>query len=75
MPVNSSGAISLGGSTSGQSIALELGLPATGTLSMSQLYRGGTYVKPGIGNNKNTGVPSSGAISLSNLYGMVRRIS
>lgn len=73
MPVNSSGTISLGGSTSGQSIALELGLSATGTLSMSSLYRGGTYVKPGISNTRNTGVPSSGAISLSNLYGMVRR--
>lgn len=73
MPVNSSGTISLGGSTAGQSIALELGLSSTSTLSMSQLYRGGTYVKPGISNGYNTGVPSSGAISLSNLYGMVRR--
>lgn len=73
MAVNSSGTISLGGSTSGQSIALELGLSSTSTLSMSQLYRGGTYVKPGISNGYNTGVPSSGAISLSNLYGMVRR--
>ena len=73
MAVNSSGTISIGGSTSGQSIALELGLSATGTLSMSSLYRGGTYVKPGISNGYNTGVPSSGAISLSNLYGMVRR--
>ena len=73
MAVNSSGTISIGGSTSGQSIALELGLSATGTLSMSSLYRGGTYVKPGISNTRNTGVPSSGAISLSNLYGMVRR--
>lgn len=73
MAVNSSGTISIGGSTSGQSIALELGLSATGTLSMSQLYRGGTYVKPGISNGYNTNVPSSGAISLSNLYSMVRR--
>lgn len=73
MPVNSSGTISLGGSTSGQSIALELGLASNATLSMSQLYRGGTYVKPGISNGYNTGVPSSGAISLSNLYSMVRR--
>ena len=73
MAVNSSGTISLGGSTSGQSIALELGLSSTSTLSMSQLYRGGTYVKPGISNGYNTGVPSSGAISLSNLYSMVRR--
>lgn len=73
MAVNSSGAISLGGSTSGQSIALELGLASNATLSMSQLYRGGTYVKPGISNGYNTNVPSSGAISLSNLYSMMRR--
>lgn len=73
MTLNSSGTISLGGSTSGQSIALELGLSATSTLSMSQLYRGGTYVKPGISNGYNTNVPSSGAISLSNLYSMIRR--
>jgi hypothetical protein len=75
MALNSSGTISLGGSTSGQSVALELGLSATGTLSMSQLYRGGAYVKPGISNGYNTGVPSSGAISFSNLYGMVRRVA
>lgn len=35
MPLNTSGPISLGGSTAGQSIALELGLSATGTISLN----------------------------------------
>lgn len=35
MPLNNSGPISLGGSTSGQSIALELGLSPTGTISLN----------------------------------------
>jgi len=36
MALNGSGAISLGGGTSGQSIALELGLPTTSTISLNQ---------------------------------------
>lgn len=36
MALNGSGPISLGGSTSGQSIALELGLSATGQISLNQ---------------------------------------
>jgi predicted ATP-grasp superfamily ATP-dependent carboligase len=35
MPLNGSGPISLAGSTAGQSIALELGLSATGTISLN----------------------------------------
>jgi predicted ATP-grasp superfamily ATP-dependent carboligase len=36
MPLNGSGPISLAGATAGQSIALELGLSSTGTISLNQ---------------------------------------
>lgn len=70
MALTSSGEISIAGSTSGRSIALEFGRGATSTLSLSQLYRGG-----GIVPNNNTNVPTSGAISLSNFYNAVNRVT
>jgi hypothetical protein len=57
MPINGSGPVSLAGSTVGQSIALELGLSATGTINLNQ-----TNVRTLAG-------VASGAISLSNFYG------
>jgi hypothetical protein len=57
MPLNSSGAISIGGSTSGQSINLELGRSATATSSLNE-----TALRTLAG-------VASGAISLSNFYG------
>lgn len=57
MPLNPSGPISIGGSTVGQSINLELGRAATATSSLNETaFR------------NLAGVPS-GAISLSNFYG------
>lgn len=58
MPLNNSGPISLAGSTAGQSIALELGLSATGTISLNQA-------------NVRTlaGVPSGAIIMPTNFYG------
>jgi uncharacterized delta-60 repeat protein len=57
MALNSSGPLSFGGSTAGQSINLELGVSATATASIdSAAFRG------------LAGVPS-GAISLNNFYG------
>jgi len=56
MALNSSGAISLGGSTTGQSVAVELGVSATGQISLND-----TVVRTLAG-------VSSGAISLYNLY-------
>lgn len=59
MALNSSGTISLAGSTAGQSIALELGLGTTSTISLND-----TAVR------NLAGIPTSGtAISLSNFYG------
>lgn len=57
MPLNTSGPISLGGSTTGQSVNLELGRSATASVSLGE-----TEVRDLAG-------VSSGAISLSNLYG------
>lgn len=57
MALNSSGAISLAGSTSGQSIALELSLGATTQISLNDA---GVRTLAGI---------STGAISLSSFYG------
>ncbi len=57
MALNSSGQISLGGSTTGESIALELGRSATDAVSLTE-----TDVRSLAG-------VSTGAISLSNLYG------
>ena len=57
MPLNTSGPISLGGSTTGQSVNLELGRSATASISLGE-----TDVRDLAG-------VSSGAISLSNLYG------
>ena len=72
MPLNSSGPISIGGSTTGQSINLEFGRTATQQTSMSQLYRGGAIVPDATANSS---VPTSGAISLSNFYGATNRVS
>jgi hypothetical protein len=63
MPLNSSGPISIGGATAGQSINLEFGRAATQQTSLSQLYRGG-----GIVTENNTNVPTSGPISLGQFY-------
>ncbi len=68
MALTSSGEISIAGSTANRSIALEFGRGATSTLSLSQLYRGGTIVP-----SNNTNVPASGTISLSNFYGATNR--
>jgi hypothetical protein len=57
MPLNSSGPISIGGSTSGQSINLELGRSATATSSLNESAL------------RSLAGVSSGAISLSNFYG------
>lgn len=57
MPLNSSGPISIGGSTSGQSINLELGRSATATSSLNE---SALRTLAGV---------ASGAISLSNFYG------
>jgi len=70
MPLNSSGPISIGGATAGQSINLEFGRTATQQTSLSQLYRGGGIVGSGAPN-----VPTSGAISLSQFYGAANRIT
>lgn len=57
MPLNSSGAISIGGSTTGQSINLELGRSATATSSLGETAL------------RNLAGVASGAISLSSFYG------
>ena len=57
MPLNSSGPISIGGSTSGQSINLELGRSATATSSLNETAL------------RNLAGVASGAISLSSFYG------
>ena len=56
MPLNSSGAISIGGANTGQSINLELGRAATAT---SQMNESALRTLAGV---------ASGAISLSNFY-------
>ena len=58
MPLNPSGAISLGGPTVGQSIAVELGLSPTATISLNQ-----TNVRT------LAGVPSGAIIMPTNFYG------
>ena len=57
MPLNTSGPISLGGSTTGQSVNLELGRSATASVNLGE-----TEVRDLAG-------VSSGAISLNDLYG------
>jgi hypothetical protein len=57
MALNSTGAISLGGSTTGQSVAVELGKTATGTISLND-----TVVRA-------LASVASGAISMNNLRG------
>lgn len=64
MALQSSGAISF------NDINVEFARGSGTSLSLSQLYRGGSIV----GTN-NTNVPTSGAISLSNFYGASRRVS
>ena len=68
MALNSSGAISLAGSTAGQSISNEFRSITTSTTSLSEYYRGGTYVGP-----HNGPVPTSGAISIGSFYGAAKR--
>ena len=58
MALQSSGVISL------SDLQTEFG--GTNPISMSEYYRGGSYVT-----DNNTGVPTSGTISLSNFYGAV----
>jgi hypothetical protein len=58
MPLNASGPISLAGSTAGQSIALELGLSATGTISLNTASV-----------RTLAGVPSGAIIMPTNFYG------
>ena len=72
MALNTTGPISIGGSTAGQSVNLEFGRSANAPTSMSQLYRGGAIVPNATANNS---VPTSGAISLANLRGAVNRVS
>ena len=58
MPLNSSGPISLAGATTGQSIAVELGLSATGTISLNQASV-----------RTLAGVPSGVIVMPTNFYG------
>jgi hypothetical protein len=58
MPLNNTGAISLAGNTAGQSIALELGLSATGSISLNQADV-----------RTLAGVPSGAIIMPTNFYG------
>jgi hypothetical protein len=64
MPLNPSGAISLGGTTAGQSIALELGGPGTAQISLNDA-------------NVRTlaGVPSGAIIMPTNFYGKSNRVT
>lgn len=64
MPLETSGTLSIGGSTTNRSINLEFGRTATQTTAMSQLYRNGGIVGAGAPN-----VPTSGTISISQFYG------
>ena len=70
MPLNASGPISLAGSTAGQSISNEFRSLTTSTASLSQYYRGGTYVGP-----HNGPVAASGAISLGSFYNASKRFT
>lgn len=72
MALTGSGEISIAGSTSGRSIALEFGRGATSSLSLGSLYRGGGIVPNATANNN---IPTSGAISLSNFYNAVNRVT
>ena len=62
MALQSSGAISL------NDIQTEFG--GTNPISMSEYYRGGSFVT-----DNNTGVPTSGTISINNFYGAVNQFS
>lgn len=62
MALQSSGAISL------SDIQNEFG--GNNPISLSEYYRGGSYVT-----DNNTGVPTSGGISIGNFYGTVRQFS
>lgn len=66
MALTSSGKISIAGSTSSESIALEFDRGATSTLSLGDLYRGGAIVP---NSPFNSNIPASGPISLFNFYG------
>lgn len=63
MPLNSTGAISLGGTTSGQSIAVELGGSGTAQISLND------------SSVRTLGGVASGAISLSNFYGKANQFA
>jgi hypothetical protein len=64
MTLNASGPISLAGSTTGQSIAVELGLGATTTISLNQAAV-----------RTLAGVPSGAIIMPTNFYGKSNRVS
>ena len=68
MPLNASGTISLAGSTAGQSISNEFRSITTSQTSLSEYYRGGSYVGP-----HNGPVAASGAISFSQFYSAQKR--
>jgi len=70
MPLNASGPISLAGSTAGQSISNEFRSLTTSTASLSQYYRGGTYVA---NHPTNAPVSTSGAINLGSFRGTSKR--
>lgn len=53
--------------------AIQTAFGLSGSLSLSQLYRGGSIIPNGP--PQNAGVPSSGAISFSNLYGATNVVS
>ena len=70
MPLNASGTISLAGSTAGQSISNEFKSTTTSQTSLSEYYRGGTYVA---NHPTNAPVSTSGSISIGSFYGTSKR--
>ena len=70
MALNSTGPISIGGSTSGQSINLEFGRSATQQTSMNQLYRGGSIVP---NSASNAAIATSGQIDFNSFHGAANR--
>lgn len=72
MALNSTGAISLGGGTAGQSINLEFGRGSTAQVSMSQLYRGGGIIP---NTTQNNAIATSGQIDFNSFHGAVNRVA
>ena len=74
MAMVSSGSISLAGSDisgqSNRSISFEFRSLATSTVSLSEYYRGGSYV---VNHPTNAPVPTTGAISIGSFYGTSKR--